>query len=212
MGLVEVVEGFADGYAGTGPGLLSAVGCPMKAKEIAVLLSRKTGESNCRGDVNRVLYPMLSEGIVARDDTNCWRIAGGIHFAQSRPIAAEVARCFRAGRRPEQPASRLAPVETWPVVPVSEAQVRRVLGIPEPSVPLKKATVNSVRRCLRCANKVELIRNIAGKERNDFCSDDCYEVFMAYLNLTPGTTPSGVDAPFSTEDFETPLYGSYLVN
>jgi len=54
--------------------LLAAVGCPMKAEEIAILLSRKTGNAYTRGDVNRVLYSMLYEHTAMKDNANCWRL------------------------------------------------------------------------------------------------------------------------------------------
>lgn len=185
-------------------GLLSAVGCPLKAREIAVLLSRRTGQSLTRRDVNRVLYATESKDVFAKDDTYFWHMARCNPLVQSTPTSVEVARSFRVGAWPDKPVVAPVSVGTAPIAPISEAAVRQALGIPEPAalrMPARsepptdganlegpsKSPSDSLAHCLHCEKEFTASGNAGNRQklRAYFCSDECYEAFVAYKYSTP---------------------------
>jgi len=116
--------------------LLRAVGCPLKAREIAAILARKTGEPLALRDVNRVLYAMKDKDSLRKDSANCWGIAStGTPSVEAQRTASQVEGSFRVGRWPEERVVAFVRAKSVLDTPVSEAQVRKVLGIFVPEAP-----------------------------------------------------------------------------
>ncbi len=54
--------------------ILGSSGRPLKAKEIAAVLSRRRGYRVMRAEVNRLLYSMKSSGNVFKDESHQWHV------------------------------------------------------------------------------------------------------------------------------------------